>query len=55
MRCVRTRTREGVDRSMVTYSMAEVLAGTGGSLRGEAPGDDRFPAIVFASMRGDPK
>ena len=31
---------------MVTYSMAEVLAGTGGSLRGELPGETRFPAIA---------
>ncbi len=31
---------------MVTYSMAEVLGGTGGTLRGDVPGDTRFPAIV---------
>lgn len=39
---------------MVTYSMAEVLAGTGGSLRGEIPGDTRFPAIARDSREVRP-
>jgi UDP-N-acetylmuramoyl-tripeptide--D-alanyl-D-alanine ligase len=39
---------------MVTYSMAEVLAGTGGSLRGDVPGDQRFPAIVRDSREVRP-
>jgi UDP-N-acetylmuramoyl-tripeptide--D-alanyl-D-alanine ligase len=41
---------------MVTYSMAEVLAGTGGTLRGDMPGDVRFAAIARDSRevgRGD--
>lgn len=39
---------------MVTYSMAEVLAGTGGSLRGEVPGEHRFPAIARDSREVRP-
>jgi UDP-N-acetylmuramoyl-tripeptide--D-alanyl-D-alanine ligase len=31
---------------MMTYSMAEVLAGTGGSLRGDVPAEQRFSTIV---------